>query len=98
MRILDAVEHDEQRRRGCGRLDELAKRVVARRLELRDDPLVDAAARQRDRASARRRARSATLCCARERERLVDAPIAARPDAQPRTRPRAQRLEHGLMP
>ncbi len=51
VRILDAVEHDEQRRRRTGRGDQILDRVVARRRDLRDDVLMHSAARDRATAS-----------------------------------------------
>ncbi len=95
LRILDAVEHDEERRAGRRRRDEIADRVVARRVDVGDHALMHAAAR---RALERRDVdpldRHASL--PRERDRFLDAPIGAGADPQLPHASGAQRLHHGV--
>jgi hypothetical protein len=95
MRILDAIEHhDERRPRRCRR-DDLLDAVLLRRLELGDDSLVHAATRRPIErlcvhAIHRHPAR------VRKRQRLLDAAIAAVRDTQPAHDATAQRFEHGV--
>src|SRR4051812_6009046 len=82
VRILDAVEHDEQRCGGSGRFDEGAQRVVARIIDLRDDPPVHTATRQPlDHLPPD--ALDWNAPPPRAPQRIFQAAIAARPDAPP---------------
>ena len=82
---------------GCGRrrFDQFAQRVVARRFELGDDPLVHATVRgaiDRGRVDAI----DGHALLTRERQGFVDATIMSRRDTDPAYAPAAQRFKNGI--
>ena len=97
VRILDAVEHDEQRCGGSGRFDNVAQRVVARIVDLGDDPLMHTATRQAlDHLRAGALDWNAGLPC--DPQRIFEAAIASRTDAHPPHPSVRSASSTGLMP
>src|SRR5690349_18788509 len=90
--IFYAVEDDEQRRRGRSRLDDLAQRIIARIVDLGDDPLMHAVARQPiDHFGTGTLNRHTSL--SRDPQRVLEAPIAPRTNAKSSHSSCAKRLE-----
>ncbi len=77
VRILDAVEDDEQRWVRCRAVDELLHAVITRRVNFRRNPLVDAAARQPF-EHLRINTLDLDACRLRQCNRFVDALVTAR--------------------
>ena len=98
VRILDAVEHDDEwsgRRRG---FDQFAQAVVARPFDLRHDPLMHATVRRR-RSIAASSARSTVTPCARARASASSMRRSPRGPTRTRlTRPLRSASRTGLMP